>query len=166
MKTKKCSKCGKWKSLSEFCKQAKAPDGLAYWCKQCVAAYHQSDKSKAVRTKYRQEHKTKISAYRRTSRRTIIGCLHHRFHSIIQRCNNLNDQAYKIYGKRGIQCLFENADEFANYVINVLQVDPRGLDIHRPDNDGHYEPGNIIFIPRNEHMRLHNAMRREKKRAI
>lgn len=33
--TKLCTKCGKVKSISEFCKDKRAADGLTYWCKDC-----------------------------------------------------------------------------------------------------------------------------------
>ncbi len=70
---------------------------------------------------------------------------------VTSRCNNPNDVSYKYYGGRGIQCLFESCSEFTNYVINELQVDPRGLQIHRINNNGNYEPGNIKFLTANIH---------------
>jgi len=36
MKTKKCTKCGKVKTLSEFGKHSITKDGFSYWCKACV----------------------------------------------------------------------------------------------------------------------------------
>jgi hypothetical protein len=35
---KQCTKCCKTKSLTEFSKNKKFPDGLSYWCKSCNAA--------------------------------------------------------------------------------------------------------------------------------
>src|SRR6187399_2046887 len=32
---KTCKKCGQPKPLTEFHRQAKNPDGLQYWCKEC-----------------------------------------------------------------------------------------------------------------------------------
>jgi len=57
----------------------------------------------------------------------------------------------KEYDKRYRQ----SADDFRDYVINELKVDPRGLQIHRIDNDGHYERGNIVFVTREEHKEIH-----------
>lgn len=34
---KACTKCNTQQELSEFSKQSKAPDGLAYWCKRCYS---------------------------------------------------------------------------------------------------------------------------------
>lgn len=183
MKTKICSKCKQQLPNSMFFKQTVNKDGLARWCKACVAAYNQvyrqTAKSRAAQKKYRQghkieaaklhrkyqqEHKTELAEYERKNRLTIKGRLHSCFSSMRQRCNNPSYKQYKDYGGRGIKNLFKTSDEFIGYVINVLQVDPRGLDIHRPDNDGNYEPGNIIFIPHNEHIRLHRAMQCEKKK--
>ena len=43
METKKCSKCGEVKPLSEFVKGT-GKDGLAYWCKECHRAHYQAHK--------------------------------------------------------------------------------------------------------------------------
>lgn len=37
-----------------------------------------------------------------------------------------------------------------NYVVDILKVDPRGFDIDRIDNNGHYEKGNIRFVTHKE----------------
>lgn len=91
--------------------------------------------------------------YDKEYRKTINGCLRQKFIGMKTRCNNLNNQDYKRYGGRGIKVLFKDANEFVNYVINDLQIDPRGLSIHRIDNNGHYEPGNIEFLTAVEHGR-------------
>lgn len=36
---KVCTKCGEWKLLTGFHKNRTGADGLAHWCKACVAAY-------------------------------------------------------------------------------------------------------------------------------
>lgn len=77
---------------------------------------------------------------------TIVRHLWILFRDIKYRCNNPNFAGYKYYGGRGIKCLFRNTDEFRNYVIDELQIDPRGLQIDRIDNNGHYERGNIQFV--------------------
>ncbi len=39
LKTKRCSKCGKVKPVSEFNKDKRAKDKLRFWCKQCDKEY-------------------------------------------------------------------------------------------------------------------------------
>jgi hypothetical protein len=43
MTEKKCSKCGEWKSLSDFSKDKKAKDGYQYKCKVCVKEYRKDN---------------------------------------------------------------------------------------------------------------------------
>lgn len=83
-------------------------------------------------------------------RQTIIGNLHNRFRLMKRRCNNSDSMGYKNYGGRGIQVKFKNVDMFIDYVLGKLQIDPRGFDIDRINNDGHYEPGNIRFVTHKE----------------
>jgi hypothetical protein len=64
-----------------------------------------------------------------------------------RRCDNPNDHAYKDYGGRDIKFLFESFEQF------FAEVGPRPpgkhpsgralYSIHRINNDGHYEPGNV-----------------------
>lgn len=77
---------------------------------------------------------------------TVRGHLNSVFKAAKRRCNNRDDRSYKNYGGRGIKVYFKTFNDFINYVVNVLQVDPRGLTIDRIDNDGDYEPGNIRFV--------------------
>ncbi len=65
----------------------------------------------------------------------------------------------KCYATKGTKNLFESSDAFINYVVDVMQIDPRGLEIHRIDNGGHYEPGNIEFLTKLEHVNVHVEMR-------
>jgi hypothetical protein len=100
---------------------------------------------------------------RKTARKryidTLIGNIRHRFGNMEQRCNNPNATNYGRYGGSGIKCRF-TIDEFVDYIVNVLEVDPRELECHRIDPDGHYEPGNIEFITLKEHKHRHVELRR------
>ncbi len=59
----------------------------------------------------------------------------------------------------GIKVLFESLDEFTDYVINTMKVDPRDKEIHRIDPGGDYKPDNICFVSREEHTQLHKLIR-------
>lgn len=39
--TKKCTRCNEWKLLSKFSNSSDSPDGLQYWCKQCMHDYQE-----------------------------------------------------------------------------------------------------------------------------
>ncbi len=81
---------------------------------------------------------------------TISGYLESVLKNMKYRCTNPKADNYKYYEGRGIKVCFKNAAEFIDYVTNVLQVDPRGLDIDRIDNSGNYERGNIRFVTHKE----------------
>ena len=120
-----CSKCEReYPATTEFFPpNGHHKDGLQSQCRKC--------KQKATR-KYRQ---------------TVNGCLRIVFCNIKRRCNSgLKDLKNATYSKKGIKNLFKSSDEFVDYVVNVLKVDPHGLQVDRINNDGHYEPGNIRFV--------------------
>ena len=72
------------------------------------------------------------------------------FNHINQRCNNPAIHNYSRYGGRGITNNFKSSDEFIDYIVYDLKVDPRGLQIDRINNDGHYGEGNIRFVAAKE----------------
>lgn len=53
--------CMKRKSLREFARNRKAPDGRCAWCKDCNRAYAQSDKGKTAHRTYLQTDKGKAN---------------------------------------------------------------------------------------------------------
>jgi len=63
--------------------------------------------------------------------------------SMLQRCNNPNNPAYHNYGGRGIK-VCERWYDFNNFLADVGERPhpDRSLDRY-PNNDGHYEPGNV-----------------------
>ncbi len=162
---KKCSKCGIEKDWSEFHRNRSCKDGLNYWCKICAAKYARSPEGKAAYKKYGRSPKRKKSKKKwnqsdvgKESKRksgaksysSIRGYLQSVFSSMKRRCENPDDPAYKWYGGRGIRVCFKSSDEFIDYVVNELKVDPRGFDIDRIDNNDDYKPGNIRFVTHKE----------------
>jgi len=156
MNYKTCTHCKQDKPAATeyFYANKQTKCGLQAQCRVCKNAYNKawqkvydrSECSRAVRQRYYQ---------------TINGYLRHIYSGAKSRCNNSSTRNYNNYGGRGIKCLFESSDQFTNYVTNVLKVDPRGLQIDRIDNDGHYEPGNIRFVTCKE-----NNNNRKKRRKI
>lgn len=47
-KTKVCSKCGKEKSVDDFCRCNSTPDGLQRWCKECANIYNNAKRTGRV----------------------------------------------------------------------------------------------------------------------
>lgn len=140
MKTKICTKCNKSYPATPgyFPSHKETKDKLSPWCRGC---------HRKLAKKWYQQYSKKSKKCQEQYRNTIKGHLRHVYADIRHRCNNPNATGYKNYGGRGIRCLF-TSDEFIDYVINDLQVDPRGLQIDRINNNGHYEKGNIRFVTR------------------
>ena len=136
---KRCSKCGTVTPLTGFNKRQGTKDGLQIQCKACL---------KKARKKYYS---------------TLYGCLHHRWDSIRQRCENPDHTSYNRYGERGIQCLLD-FDSFYTHVVYYLGFVTvemlRGLETHRIDNDGAYIEGNIEFLMPAEHTAKHVELRK------
>jgi hypothetical protein len=69
--TKKCTKCGTVKPITEFYRQASAKDGFTTQCKKCQAAYDKkyaeanADALRETRKAYRLKNKEKLREYRK-----------------------------------------------------------------------------------------------------
>ena len=155
IKTKRCSKCKQIKSISEFSKNHTRKDGHQYVCRQCRKQYYQTNKAE-IRQNHQQYQKTHKAGNRHRQKRyyqKIRGHLRGVWSNILQRCNNPKCKSYKNYGGRSIQNKFKDFEHFYDYVVNELNVDPRGLTIDRIDNNGHYERGNIRFVTQVENLK-------------
>lgn len=132
---KRCSKCREHKTTNKFSKCSSTKDGLQSYCKLCKRKWKQSNAGqKSVRK----------------NRATLKSYLQQVYRDIKHRCESPKFHAYHRYGGRGIKNKFKSSNEFVNFVINELQVNPRGLRIDRIDNNGHYEPSNIRFVTHKE----------------
>lgn len=67
----------------------------------------------------------------------------HSFCNAKQRCTNTKHPRYNDWGGRGIQFKFKNFKEF----FSCLGEKPIGYVLDRVDNEGHYEPNNVRWIP-------------------
>ncbi len=105
------------------------------------------ERRKEVRQKYDKKHREQIRIRNRLYRKSIVGHLQQVFYNLKKRIANPTGRnaCYT-----GIKNKFESLDEFRDYVVYELQIDPRGLQIDRIDNNGHYERGNIRFVTAKE----------------
>ncbi len=115
------------------------------------------EKIKRRKKEYREANPEKTKRYCKDYKETVSGNLHAKFSAMTFRCEH-----QKSYVNMGIKNEFESAEQLIDYVVNILQVDPRGKHCHRIDNAGHYEPGNIEFLTRAEHSEAHLRLKREK----
>lgn len=73
------------------------------------------------------------------------------WNSILQRCNNLNNFAYKYYGGRGIK-VCKRWFKFENFLKDIGEISD-GLTLDRINNNGNYEPNNWRFSTMREQSR-------------
>ncbi len=176
-KEKKCSKClTEYDATPEnFCPDKKAKDGLSSWCRGCTRVAcrrHRAaniGKCRMATRSWQAKSAKKIQAYGLRYRAvncerlrekdknyysTLHGYIRNLFRNMNQRCGT-----NKAYIDRGIRNKFASPEYLIDYVINVLQIDPRGLDCHRIDPDGDYEPGNIEFLTEAQHYQVHRELK-------
>lgn len=170
---KTCITCGEQKPATTeyFYKQPGVKNGLRGQCNNCmkIAAvqWQQTEVGKQYRKQYSEQYRRKNKAarkqytpsekyktmdkqYGKKYYATVNGHLHRVFNAMKSRCTNPNITNYHRYGGRGVKVCFDSATEFIDYVINTLQINPKGLQIDRIDNNGNYEKGNIRFVTAKE----------------
>lgn len=176
MMIKRCTRCDREypATTKYFYKEKRFKCGLQSWCKECVRIaainHYRENREKCCETakKYRQENPEKISDCKKKYcqdnrekiskklkkyRQTFRGFISQLVINIKQRCTNPKTVNYKNYGARGIKCEF-TFNGLYNYLVSS-NIDPRGLQIHRINNDGNYTLKNIEFLDRDEHRQLH-----------
>jgi hypothetical protein len=64
------------------------------------------------------------------------------------RCNNPKSQRYDRYGARGIRVCDKWMTSFEAFFADLGPRPSREHSLERLDNDGHYEPGNVVWATR------------------
>jgi hypothetical protein len=133
---KQCSQCGGLFTADEqhYGKCNRSSDGLRSECRQC---------KREADAEYR---------------RSVPGYLKRTYSDIVRRCSGRSgDPRHAYCFKQGIRVLFESANAFVTYVMDILQIDPRGKECHRILTSGNYEPGNIVFLEPGDHKEQHRT---------
>ena len=160
---KTCTKCKtEYVATKEFFPSDKQNrDGLSSWCRACsleaCREYRRRnpDKCRVAARICRQ----KRPGYYREYRKTIPGRITDMMATIKSRCYRAEDKRYKYYGGKGITLEFTRK-ELLDW-LSKNGIDPRDLVIHRKDSSKNYSLGNIEFLAKNEHDKLHWRIRHE-----
>jgi hypothetical protein len=100
--------------------------------------------SKSHDKRYLRKHGHAASkAHRRPASAEYVAYMHAK-----RRCTNPRDPAYSRYGGRGIGFRFKSFESFLNE-LGPKPSSEYSLDRY-PDNDGHYEPGNVRWATRSQ----------------
>lgn len=159
---KVCSKCKiEYEVTAEnFGPDKRTSDGFQPQCRGCCRAavkkcYAENpEKCRAASRKYYAENLDKRKAYTKKYYGTLDGYIYQLFRNMTGRC-----AGQKSYIDRGTKNKFKNFEHLKSYIVEILKIDPRGLDCHRTDSGGHCEPGNIEFLMPEEHVIVHAEMR-------
>lgn len=71
--------------------------------------------------------------------------LYHRWKDMNQACSCPTNPNFAWAGDRGIRVRFDDFWHFAEYVENTLGLPGPGQRLHRINQDGDYEPGNLMW---------------------
>lgn len=137
-KTKKCTKCLKYKKLVEFYKNKTTLSGLGSWCKMCVRYYaNKYEKDNNDRVKLRQK-----KNYKNNKWKWVFSNIKRRYN--IEKCHN-----YKSYGGSGIKHLITR-NEIKELWFRDKAYEMKQPSIDRENPYGNYEFSNCRFIEMEE----------------
>lgn len=135
-KMKRCFKCKKIKSLSNFHKDRSKKNNHSSYCKKC-------------------EKPCSKESYLRNKKK--YGGLYSLWITMIRRCYDSNTKGYRWYGGRNITVCEKWKDDFSIFYEWAKDKRRKGLQIDRIDNNGNYTPENCRFVTRTENIRNSSA---------
>jgi len=144
-----CTKCKKYKSLTEFVKDKYKKSGYTSDCKECRSIagkiYSKSHRSKIneYRQKYRKQNLNKVRKQDKEARKRLPWI--YTLSDIRKRCENKNCKRYIDYGGRGIKCLI-TSEELKELLFRDKAYEMKRPSIDRIDNDGNYEINNCQYL--------------------
>ena len=146
IESKICLKCVVVYPATEelFSLDRRTKTGLKCWCKKCRCLtskkYYHANRDRCADSK--KEYYTTFSGR--------VSCL---MKNVKARCCNPRSSNYKYYGGKGITLEFTRK-ELEGWLLEN-NIDPRGLEIRLKDSSKNYNPGNIEFLTKSEHAKLH-----------
>ena len=102
----------------------------------------------------------RVAASARGFSRGVLRAEYDIWRGMLRRCLNPQCAAYKHYGGRGINVCEAWRTSFAAFIADVGPRPGRGFSIERKDCNGHYERGNVLWIPRSDQSKNTRANRR------
>ena len=122
--------------------------GKARRCKQCTYTGKNNPN-------YKHGELCQHSGFRYTS------SLYSRYYNMINRCINEKEENFKSYGAKGVIGCDEWLEDFNNFKTWALSNGySKGLEIHRVNVKGNYEPSNCIFLSPEAHRLGHKTKNR------
>jgi hypothetical protein len=73
-----------------------------------------------------------------------------------ERCNNPHHKSFKNYGAKGIKLLMTQ-DDFKMVYFKDRAEKMKRAEVHRINNDGHYEISNVVYLEGSDHRRAHQC---------
>lgn len=121
------------KILSMMCIGNNCPKKVRYPSKKlCGTHYYRLRRTGSI------EDPAKLSVAEKNLRR--------RYNSMVQRCHNPNDSAYKYYGERGIKVCDSWRKSVKTFISDIGLPPTSRHSLDRINNDGNYEPGNVRWV--------------------
>lgn len=138
MTTKRCSKCGEVKPVSEFYRRGDGGyrDHYRSKCKECFSVDGESERHVETRRARRNAE----------PERFVLRLM-------INRCHNPKNPGYCNYGARGIAVCDRWRNSYEAFLGDMGHRPGTGFSIERINNDRGYEPGNCKWATRTEQNR-------------